>query len=190
MPSEKDIMLAGEMYLAGDPEIVAMRRKARMLLHKFNHSAPDDPDHRRLILQDLLGQMGQNLEIEPHFNCDYGSNIFVGDNVYMNFGCILLDCNTIQIGNNVMFGPSVQIYTAYHPLEAKARNSGRELAAPVSIGDNVWLGGGVMVCPKVTIGKNTVIGTGAVVTKSMPDNVFAAGNPCRVIKEIDNTDLP
>jgi maltose O-acetyltransferase len=186
MKTERELMLANEMYAPNDPDLSAMRFMARVMLHKYNASQPGESAFRHEVLHELLGALGEDVIIEPPFYCDYGKNIYLGSNFFANFGCTFLDCNEIRIGNNVMFGPSIQLYTAYHPLEAKARNSGRELAAAISIEDNVWIGGAAIVCPKVTIGKNSVIGAGAVVTKSIPANVFAAGNPCRVIKEIDN----
>lgn len=189
MKSEREIMLANEMYLPSDPELSSLSLNARSLLYEFNLTHPNDNTLRQKILEKLLGRFGSNVEIRPPFFCDYGKHIYIGSTVFMNFNCVLLDCNEITIGNDVMFGPNVQIYTAYHPLGATLRNSGRELAAPIWIEDNVWLGGGVIVCPKVKIGKNSVIGSGAVVTKSIPENVFAAGNPAKVIKEIDNHDV-
>jgi maltose O-acetyltransferase len=185
MKTERELMLANEMYLANDPELVRMRAYAAEFMQQYNTSLPADDYLRRELLDKYFGAVGKHVEIRPPFYCDYGSFIYLGSNVYMNFNCILLDCNEIRIGDNCMFGPNVQLYTAYHPMEATPRNSGRELAAPITIGNNVWLGGGVIVCPNVTIGNNTVIGAGAVVTKPIPDNVFAAGNPCKVIREIE-----
>ena len=182
--TELEKMLAGELYLARDPELVRMSRRARNLYFEYNRTNPNDRSRRDELLKQLLGKMGDNIEILPPFFCDYGVHISVGSNFFMNMNCTILDCGYVTIGDDVQFGPNVQIYTAYHPLDAGERIKGPELAAPVSIGDNVWLGGGVIVCQGVTIGENTTIGAGAVVTKDIPANVFAAGNPCRVIKTL------
>ena len=133
-----------------------------------------------------MGMAGKNLWIEPPFYCDYGYNIQLGDHVFMNYNCCILDVSTVKIGNNVMFAPGVQVLTATHPLEAKPRNSGKEFAKPITIGNEVWVGGNAIICPGVTIGDRAVIGAGAVVTRDIPADVFAAGNPARVIKEIEN----
>lgn len=180
--TEKQRMLAGELYLASDPELAVGSKRAFRLLHLYNQTTVDESDRRREILQELLAQAGEKLVITPPFHCDYGSNIYLGDRVYMNYGCVVLDCNTVHIGNDVMFAPYVQIYTAHHPTDPTVRLSGRELASPIRIGNNVWIGGGVIVCPGVTIGDNTTIGAGSVVTKDIPANVVAVGNPCRVIR--------
>lgn len=182
--TEKQKMLAGDLYLASDPELVADRLRARNLLHTYNTTMPDRTVERSQILKDLFGSIGQDNEIEPPFYCDYGYNIFAGRKLYANFGCVILDCNKVTIGDSVLMGPYVQIYAAYHPTDPAVRLSGRELSAPVTIGDNVWMGGGVIVLPGVTIGNNVTIGAGSVVTKSLPDNVVAAGNPCRIIKSL------
>ncbi len=182
--TEKQKMLANELYIANDPELVAMRTRARRSLRFYNATAQDDLDRRAALLKDLLGSLGDNVWIEPPFYCDYGSHIYLGNNVYFNFNCVLLDCNEIRIGDNTQFGPMVQIYTAYHPIEAAERVKGPELAAPIMIGRNVWVGGGAIICQGITIGDNTTIGAGSVVTKDIPANVFAAGNPCRVIKQL------
>ncbi|MBC7920652.1 MAG: sugar O-acetyltransferase [Ferruginibacter sp.] len=177
-------MLDGELYVAADPELVAMRRQARDLTRAFNQTTADEMPRRTEILRRLFGAVGERIEIEPPFYCDYGSYIFAGDGLFMNFNCVILDCATVHLGRNVMMGPAVQIYGAHHPLRANERIQGPELASPIRIGDNVWLGGGAIVCPGVTIGDNTTIGAGSVVTKSVPANVLAAGNPCRVIRTI------
>ncbi|CAJ37634.1 sugar O-acetyltransferase [Methanocella arvoryzae] len=182
--NEKQKMLAGDLYLASDPDLVADRLRARKLLHEYNSTMPDLTAKRSQILQDLFGSIGPEYEIEPPFYCDYGYNIFAGRKFYVNFGCVILDCNRVTIGDNVLMAPYVQVYTAYHPTDPALRMSGRELAAPVTIGDNVWIGGGVIILPGVTIGSNTTIGAGSVVTKNIPDNVVAAGNPCRIIKSL------
>ncbi|MBT8286392.1 MAG: sugar O-acetyltransferase [Flavobacteriaceae bacterium] len=179
-------MLNGDMYDPMDPELVAARHRARTLFQKINILTDNDKTKRDRLLNELVGSTGQDLWIEPPFYCDYGENIHLGKQVFMNFGCCILDVCRVTMGNNVMLGPNVQIYTATHPLEAKARNSGREFAKPISIGNNVWIGGNAVICPGITIGNNVVIGAGAVVTKSFPDDVFIGGNPAKVIKAIDN----
>ncbi|GAB4415886.1 MAG: sugar O-acetyltransferase [Bacteroidia bacterium] len=181
-------MLAGELYVAADPELVEMRLRARRLVYDFNHSRPEAIAERRDMLRELFGKLGSQFEIEPPFHCDYGCHIYAGENLFMNFNCIVLDVNTVHIGDDVMFGPNVQIYTASHPLLAHERVLGPELGLPIRIGSRVWIGGGAVICPGVSIGDNTTIGAGAVVTQSIPANVFAAGNPCRVIHHLD-TDI-
>jgi maltose O-acetyltransferase len=183
MKTELQKMLDGELYDASDGQLTAMRAAARVLLSKYNMLLAGTAEEKLSVLQQLLGKYS-TINIEPPFFCDYGKHILIGDNFYMNFNCVILDCARVTIGNNVQFGPSVQIYTAYHPLQASERIKGPELAGPISIGDNVWIGGGAIVCPNVTIGDNTTIGAGSVVTRSVPAGVFAAGNPCRVIKTI------
>jgi maltose O-acetyltransferase len=183
MKTELEKMLAGELYDASDAQLTAMRLSARQLLQQYNQLTAGSRDSKMAILQQLLGRCS-NANIEPPFYCDYGRHILVGENFYMNFNCVILDCARVTIGDNVQFGPSVQIYTAYHPLKASERIKGPELAAPIVIGDNVWIGGGAIICPNVTIGQNTTIGAGSVVTRSIPEGVLAAGNPCRVIKTI------
>lgn len=182
--TELQKMLADELYIAADPVLTAMRSKARQLFSQYNQTNYDDFEARKDIMGQLLGKMGNNLDIQAPFFCDYGAHIFTGDNVFMNFNCIILDCAEVHIGNNVLFGPNVQIYTAYHPIIASERIKGPELAAPITIKDNVWVGGGAIICKGVTIGENTTIGAGSVVTRDIPDHVFAAGNPCRVIKAL------
>ena len=182
--TEKAKMLAGELYLAADEELVAERVNARRLARLYSATIETDDAQRREILRQWLGAIGETISIEPPFQCDYGSNIFVGNNFYANFGCILLDCARIEIGDNVLLAPNVQIYTAHHPTDPQLRLTGKELASPISIGNNVWLGGGVIVCPGVHIGDNTTIGAGSVVTKDIPANVIAVGNPCRVIRHL------
>ena len=184
LQTERQKMLAGELYLAADPELVALRNRARQITRAYNSTIESERDVRRTLLNRLLGQMPPKLEIEPPFRCDYGTNIYLGQNFYANFGCILLDCADIRIGDNVMLAPNVQIYTAHHPLDAATRISGVELASPINIGDNVWIGGGAIVLPGVTIGDNTTIGAGSVVTKDIPPGVVAVGNPCRVIRQV------
>jgi maltose O-acetyltransferase len=182
--TEKQKMLAGELYLAEDAELTAERKQASRLLQNYNSTTQEQQEERQQILQELLGKLGQKATILPPFQCDYGSNIFAGKSLFINYGCVILDCNTVHIGDNVLCAPYVQIYTAYHPTEPEIRLSGRELAAPIKIGNNVWIGGGAIICPGVTIGDNTTIGAGSVVVKDIPENVVAAGNPCRVIRSV------
>lgn len=178
-------MLANELYLASDPELVTESRQAFHLTRLYNGVAAENLEQRSEILRELFGKVGENIQIVPPFHCDYGRNIYVGDNFYMNYGGVILDCNTVHVGDNVLCGPYVQIYTAYHPVDPTVRLSGRELAAPITIGNNVWIGGGVIICPGVTIGDNTTIGAGSVVTKDIPANVVAVGNPCKVIRTLE-----
>ena len=182
--TEREKMLNGELYLATDEELTTMHFIARRLLHDFNLAAPNKVDRQKELILSLFGNLGDNFTVRPPFRCDYGCHIFAGNNLYINYDCTILDCNTVHLGNDVLLAPKVQIYTAYHPTDPELRLTGKELASPVTIGDNVWLGGGVIVCPGVTIGSNVTIGAGSVVTKDIPDNVVAVGNPCRVIKKV------
>lgn len=179
--TEYQKMLAGELYDAGDEQLMQMRIKLRNQLQVYNQSEYSRTK-RTGLLQSILGKMGNNVDIQTPFFCDYGCHIEVGDNFFANFNCVLLDCNYIRIGNNVFLAPGVQIYAAHHPLIAADRIKGPELATAVIIGNNVWIGGGAIICPGVTIGDNTTIGAGSVVVKDIPANVLAAGNPCRVIR--------
>lgn len=183
MLSEKEKMLAGQLYDAGDSEPVAMRLHARKQISLFNNE--DDRDKRKEIIKNLFGATGKNLLMEQRFVCDYGTNIYVGENFFANYNCTMLDVCEIHIGNNAMFGPNCQLLTPLHPLDAKERISGLEYGAPITIGDNVWLGGGVTILPGVTLGDNVVVGAGSVVTKSFGDNVVIAGNPAKIIKTLD-----
>ena len=186
--SEREKMLGGELYLATDAELTRMHSYARKLTHKSNLSDYSENSDRSPIIDSLFGKIGSNFTVKPPFYCDYGCHIFAGHNLYINYDCTILDCNYVHLGDNVLFAPKVQIYTAYHATDPKIRLTGLELAAPIVIGDNVWLGGGVIVCPGVTIGNNVTVGAGSVVTKDLPDNVVAAGNPCRVIKSLGRCD--
>jgi maltose O-acetyltransferase len=182
--TEREKMLANEPYIAINPELQSMSQKAQRLLHAFNLSLPDESAKRCEIIRDLFGSVGQAFEVKPPFRCDYGCHIYAKENLYINYDCIILDCNKVYIGSNVLLAPKVQIYTAYHPLDGETRRSGLEMAAPVTIGDDVWIGGGAIICPGVTIGNNTAIGAGSVVAKDIPANVVAAGNPCRVMRSL------
>jgi len=185
--TEKEKMTQGLMYDPLDKELIAGRLRARRLTKDISEISMDNERQRRHMFKELLGSTGRRFYIENPFICDYGYNIHWGENSYANFECIILDSAPVHIGKNVMIAPRVQILTATHPLEYKARNSGTEFAKPISIGDNVWIGAGVIVNPGVTIGNNSVIGSGSVVVKDIPANVVAAGNPCRVLKSIDNS---
>lgn len=181
--SEKEKMIAGELYFANDPELVADRQFARSQSQIINQA--ETAELRAQLLKEIFGKTGEKIYIEPMINFDYGYNIFVGENFYANFNCTFLDVSTIEIGDNCMFAPNVQLYTATHPLHPVKRNSGLEYAKPIKIGNNVWLGGGVIITPGVTLGDNVVVGAGSVVTKSFPDNVVIAGNPARIIKMVE-----
>lgn len=182
--TEREKMLSGELYLALDVELVEMHANALDLLYAFNHSQPRDVARQKRIIRELFGQIGQTFSITPPFYCDYGCHIFAGENLYINADCTILDCAEVHIGNNVLIATKVQIYAAYHPINPAERLTGKELAAPVRIGDNAWIGGGAILCPGVSIGANTTIGAGSVVTKNIPDNVVAVGNPCRIIRAL------
>jgi maltose O-acetyltransferase len=183
MKNEYQKMLAGELYDAGDNELMLLRVKARELLQVYNQTLYDK-EKRLKVLQQLQIKMGNNIDIQAPFFCDYGCHIEVGDNFFANFNCVFLDCNYIKIGDTVFLGPGVQIYAAHHPVVAAERIKGPELASPVTIGDNVWIGGGSIICAGVSIGDNTTIGAGSIVVKDIPANVVAAGNPCRVIRNL------
>jgi len=183
MKNQKEKMLSGELYMADDPELTAAHLCAQAILSKFNATSADAGDERRSILSDLFARFGDGAVLKPTLRCDYGFNISIGERTFINFDCVLLDCNRIIIGNEVQFGPGVHVYTATHPLDAKQRRSGAERALPVVIGDGVWLGGGAIICPGVTIGENTVVGAGCVVVRDVPANVLAVGNPCRIVRE-------
>jgi maltose O-acetyltransferase len=184
MKTEKEKMIAGEYYLPGDPVLVKDRRKAKILLHTLNVKEYRLTKKAKEILKELIPNSGSNFYIEPPFHCDYGYNITCGDNVYFNVNCVILDSCPVNIGSNVFFAPNVQIYTATHPLNAELRKS-LENAEPISIGDDCWIGGNSVICPGVTIGKGCVIGAGSVVTKDIPDNSLAVGNPAKIIRKLN-----
>jgi maltose O-acetyltransferase len=181
---QKTKMLAGELYLATDPQLVAEDLRAQELLYRFNLTLPDAGDERRALLCELFDKFGAGAVLKPSFRCDYGANISIGEDTFVNYDCVFLDCNRITIGREVQIAPRVQIYTATHPLDAATRRSKLEFALPVVIKDGAWLGGGVIVCPGVTIGENTVVGAGSVVTRDLPAGVLAVGNPCRVLRDL------
>jgi maltose O-acetyltransferase len=183
MRSEQEKMLAGELYNALDPELVTARNRARDLCQALNRSREEDVEERRRILQDLFGTGGDTVWMQPPFYCDYGSNIELGERVFFNFNCVVLDVCTVRIGSFTLFGPAVQIYTPLHPLDAELRRR-EEYGKPIEIGADVWVGGGAIILPGVRIGARAVIGAGSVVTRDVPEATFAAGNPCRAIRSI------
>jgi maltose O-acetyltransferase len=182
--SQRERMLAGDDYLADDPELTTASRRAMRLTQKYNTSSPDDPDGRRRLLEELLGGFGAGADIRPPMACDYGTQIRIGAGTFVNVGLVALDVAAITIGADVQIGPNVQLLTPTHPLDADRRRAKWEAARPITIEDNVWLGGGVIVLPGVTIGMNTVVGAGAVVTRDLPPNVLALGNPARVVRTL------
>lgn len=182
-PTERDRMLSGELYDPLDHELVAARDRARDLCLDLNATREGQRDERRRILRELLGAGGDDVWIQPPFFCDYGSNIFLGKKCFFNFNCTVLDVCAVRVGDHTLFGPAVQIYTATHPMDAGRRRT-HEFGRPIVIGSDVWVGGGAIICPGVTIGSRSIIGAGSVVTREIPDDVFAAGNPCRVIRPI------
>lgn len=184
MKTEKEKMLAGELYNALDEQISNERTKARLLIKKLNDASAEDIETVTAILKELIPNAGKDLWIQPPFFCDYGYNIEAGERVFFNFNCVVLDVMKVSIGSRTLFGPNVQIYTATHPINFKERATGLEFAKPIRIGEDVWVGGSVVICPGVTIGNRCVIGAGSVVTKDIPDDVFAAGNPCKVIRSL------
>jgi len=179
MTSERDKMLRGELYHAGDPDLTARRARARALLRLLNAS---DETSRDPIMRQLFASIGAETWVEPPFFCDYGENITLGAGVFFNFNCVVLDVAPVTIGDHVLMGPNVQIYTATHPLDSATRRTWLELAKPIRIGSDTWIGGSTVICPGVTIGSKVILGAGSVVTKDIPDNVMAAGNPCRIIR--------
>lgn len=184
---EKARMRNGELYMMNDALFKELA-KAKTYLKTYNKTKPSQLNKREKILKTLLGKTGKGPYIEPNFFCDYGKNITVGDNFYANTGCIILDSAPVTIGNQVMFGPRVSLFTATHPIDASVRNTRLEYAKPITIGSGVWIGGDVTINPGIMIGDNAIIGSGSVVTKSIPDNVIAAGNPCKVIRSITKED--
>jgi maltose O-acetyltransferase len=186
MKSEKEKMLAGELYDALDKQLAGERVNTRLLIKQLNDSREDEPDSREKILRQLIPNAGPNLWLQPPFYCDYGYNMIVGEKVFFNFNCVVLDVTYVTIGSRTMFGPNVQIYTATHPVDHRERASGVEYAKPISIGEDVWVGGSAVICPGVKVGDRSIIGAGSVVTKDIPSDVFAAGNPCRVIRSLDS----
>lgn len=188
MKTEKEKMIAGEPFKSNDLELVNQRAEAKELLEEFNNILRTDHQKRKEVLLRLLGKTAKNFLIESPFSCDYGYNISIGKNFYANTNLTILDAGLVSIGNNVLVGPNVGIYTVGHPIHFMDRNKQLEIAKPITIGNNVWIGGHVVINPGVTIGDNSVIGSGSVVTKPIPSNVVAAGNPCNVIRKITEED--
>ncbi|ADE53259.1 sugar O-acetyltransferase [Coraliomargarita akajimensis] len=187
--SDLEKMLAGEYYKSFTPELFEMRQSAKERLHTFNNLPPRAVDERNEIIRQLLGETGESFFIEPPFRCDYGCFIKIGENFYSNFNLVILDCAQVTIGKDVMIGPNVALYAATHPVDATERNDGWEYAREIQIGDGVWIGGNAVINPGVRIGDNTVIGAGSVVTKDIPANCVAAGNPCKVIRQLDRPSI-
>ena len=177
-------MIAGELYDPLDKQLVEDRLRTRLLIKELNDSREDEVEERSRILKELIPNAGEGLWLQPPFYCDYGYNMRVGERVFFNFNCVVLDVSLVTIGSRTLFGPNVQIYTATHPMNHEERASGVEYAKPIVIGEDVWVGGSAVICPGVTIGDRAVIGAGSVVTKDIPSDVFAAGNPCRVIRSL------
>lgn len=186
--NEKELMLGGYLYIASDKELTRMFERKCKFLDEFNNTDYFDFAKRENLIRNIFAHVGKNITINKPFHCDYGCNISVGDNFYMNYDCIFLDVNKITIGNNVFIAPRVSIFTAGHPIDKDIRNELLEYGKEVVIGDDVWIGGNVVINPGVTIGSNVVIGSGSVVTKNIPSGVVAAGNPCKIIRYITDED--
>ncbi len=183
--TERDKMLAGELYRASDASLLPGLRRARRLTRLYNQTTEEELERRAELLAELFGRVGQFVDVQPPFQCDYGDNIFVGSHVFMNFGCVILDCARVEIGDRVQMGPGVHVYAATHPTDPRPRAEGLEMARPVRIGNNVGVGGRAILGPGVTVGDNSVIGAGSVVTRDVPANVVAVGNPCRVVRRLE-----
>ena len=186
--TEKQKMLMGIIYIAEEACLIEERNRAKSLTKQYNESRQEDRDHRKYLMGQIFGKLGQNVHLEAPFYLDYGYRTTIGDDFFSNFNLTILDGGGVEIGDRVFIGPNVGIYTANHPTDVRRREKGYEWALPVKIGNKVWIGGGVTILPGVTIGDNTVIAAGSVVTKDIPANVVAAGNPCKVIKEAEEGD--
>jgi maltose O-acetyltransferase len=184
MKTEKEKMLAGELYDPLDQRLTEERLQTRLLIKELNDTREDQTEERARVLKKLIPNAGADLWLQPPFYCDYGYNIEAGDKVFFNFNCVVLDVTLVTIGSRTLFGPNVQIYTATHPLNHQERAAGLEYAKPIAIGEDVWVGGSAIICPGISIGDRSVIGAGSVVTKDIPADVFAAGNPCKVIRSL------
>jgi maltose O-acetyltransferase len=182
--SEKQKMLAGDLYNSTGPELLGERHAAQRLLARYNATDVGDAAGRLALLRQLFGAVGDNLDIQPRFHCDYGYNIRVGRNCFINYNCVFLDCAAIEIGDDLQMAPAVQLYTAYHPLDRAERAAGWEAAKPIRIGSGVWIGGGAIVLPGVTIGDGCVIGAGSVMTRDLPPGTLAVGNPARIVRSL------
>jgi len=187
--NERQKMLSGKLYQAGVPELVKERETCQILIERYNSTSSLNVKDRAAIIKSLFNRIGANFTICKPFYCDYGSNIVIGDNFYANFDCIILDVARVIIGNNVLFGPRVCVFTAGHPVDKCIRNQGYEFGKEVHIGNDVWIGGNSIINPGVTIGDNVIIGSGSVVTKNIPSNSIAVGNPCKVLREINEKDF-
>jgi maltose O-acetyltransferase len=185
--SEREKMLGGELYRSADPELIAARQHAAGLLLRYNRTVPADEAERAILLGELLGAGGEDAVVMPVFACDYGRNIRLGQRAFINYNCVFLDCAPIEIGDDLQMGPAVQLYTALHPLDAETRRSGLESARPIRIGNDVWIGGGAIVLPGVTIGDRCVIAAGSVVTRDVPPDTLVAGNPARPLRRLAAT---
>jgi maltose O-acetyltransferase len=181
----KERMLRGELYIADDLELLADHARAQELLERYNATSHTEQDERDRLLRELLGEVGEGVVVKPPFRCDYGSQISIGAGTFVNYGCVILDVVPVRIGAACQIATGVQLLAATHPVDPEPRRAGWEFGKPITIGDNVWLGGGVIVCPGVTIGDDTVVGAGAVVTRDLPARVVAAGNPARVLRTIE-----
>ena len=186
--TELERMRSGRLYHPGDDALSEARNQAKRLTWRYNQLDPTDWAGRTALLEELLGHLGEDSWIEPSFRCDYGVNITVGDAVFINYDCVFLDVAPISIGDRVLIGPRTGLYTAGHPIVPEVRDTGLEYGLPITLEDSVWLGGSVTVCPGVTIGQNSIVAAGSVVTKDIPPNVIAAGNPCRVLRPITDDD--
>lgn len=185
MRKEREKMLAGELYQPLDEELVRDRRRARLLFQALNRTTEDEKPTRERLLRELIPNAGRNLRIEPPFFCDYGTNISLGDEVFFNFNCVILDAARVRIGSRVLCAPGVQILAATHPVSTEQRRTGLELGKPVDVADDVWIGAGAILCPGVRVGARSVIGAGSVVTEDIPEGVVAVGNPCRVVRRAE-----
>ena len=186
--TEKEKMLSQGLYSSHDAELKKDAMRSRRLTRLYNSTTEDEREYRLQLLKELFGSTGEHISVEPPFRCDYGSNTYIGENFYANFDCIILDVAKVFIGDNCFFGPRVCVFTPAHPIDAEVRNTGIEYGKEIHIGNNVWVGGNTVINPGVTIGNNVVIGSGSVVTKDIPDNVVAVGNPCKVIRPITDKD--
>ena len=183
--TEKEKRDVGELYnVADSKELLTEMRKAKRLCHEYNQIFPDKMEKRKIFIKKILGSTGENIQVESNFYCDYGYNTHVGENFYMNHNCVILDVAKVEFGDNVFIGPNCGFYAAGHPLDIESRNQGLEFGKQIKVGSNVWIGGNVVVLPGVTIGNNVTIGAGSVVTKDIPSNTLAHGNPCRVVKNL------